>query len=521
MSTNTIAGNAVGSLPASGLAVWRAHLAVLAVVLAALGLALSADVNSAVNVWWNYPAYSHCYLIIPISAWLIWEKRASLLSDTPAPSPAALAWAIPFAALWLVGRFASITEFRQYALVGLAEVFIIAILGWHIFRRISFACLYLFFLVPTGQYLIPPLQEITARFVEHGLTLFGVNFYRDGLIFDLVNGRYEIAEACAGLRFLVATVALGALFAHMMYRRPYKIAVFMLACFIVPVIGNGIRALLTVMVANYTDNRVAAGFDHIVYGWVFAVAIIFGVMYVGSRFRDPEADAPAPPGVLRGLHYPALLATALGALAILSLGPAAAALSDRQPYGVNPAALDSLASLPGWSHRDVADDWQVAFEPSALQLRTGYARDGAPSQPAVDIDIRYYVRKRGTASLMSARNHPWILSVWHPLEEHSLDRRMNGDAVPLHEAIVDFDGTRRLVWYTYWIDGRFTISSLLVRLLEFKAGISHGHSAVIALSTPINASDDAARARLQALLAAIPDLSGSLRKAGDSPAEPR
>ncbi len=108
-------------------------------------------------------------------------------------------------------------------------------------------------------------------------------------------GRYEIAEACAGLRFLIATVALGALFAHMMYRKPAKIALFMVACFGLPLVGNGLRALFTVTVANYTNNRVAAGIDHILYGWMFAVAIIFTLMYVGARFRDPDADAPPPP----------------------------------------------------------------------------------------------------------------------------------------------------------------------------------------------------------------------------------
>ncbi len=68
------------------------------------------------------------------------------------------------------------------------EVSILAILGRGIFTRISFACLYLFFLVPTGQYLIPPLQALTAKFVELGLNLFAIPYYRDGLVFELVNG---------------------------------------------------------------------------------------------------------------------------------------------------------------------------------------------------------------------------------------------------------------------------------------------------------------------------------------------
>ena len=87
MSSNAIAGDKIASLPASGVAVWKAHLAALAVILLALGAAMFADINAAWNVWWFYPAYSHCYLIIPISAWLIWEKRASVFADTPGRKP--------------------------------------------------------------------------------------------------------------------------------------------------------------------------------------------------------------------------------------------------------------------------------------------------------------------------------------------------------------------------------------------------------------------------------------------------
>ena len=87
--------------------------------------------------------------------------------------------------------------------------------------------------------------------------------------------------------------------------------------------------------------------------------------------------------------------------------------------------------------------------------------------------------------------------------------------------MVNYNEKRRLIWYTYWIDGRFATSPALVRLLEFKAGITHGHAAVIALSTPITSTPDDARARLRAALASLPDLPGALRKAGDAPAQSR
>ena len=483
---------------------WTVHLAALAVLIVAMGAIFFKDINAAVKVWWDYPAYSHCFLIIPISAWLIWERRHSLSSDRPACSPVALLGALPCLLLWFIGEFASITEFRQFSIIGLTEVFLVAILGWHIFRKISFACLYLFFLVPTGQYLIPPLQEITAKFVDVGLSFFGIPYFRDGLVFELVNGRYEIAEACAGLRFLVATVALGVLFAHLVYRKKAKIILFLAACCVVPIIGNGIRALATVMVANYTNNKVAAGFDHIVYGWMFAVAIIFFLLFVGSIFRDPDAyiEVDDRPVTAKRPGYLALAGTLAGALIIMSIAPALANFLGHKPPPIDRVALGRLTAIPGWHTQSVAGDWQIEFNPGDGQLATSVSPNGAASAGSIDVDVHYYVRDRGSASLLAERNHSWQ-DIWHPIERLSVHQAINGLNIPFDETIISAGDLRRLVWTTYWIDGRFTTSRLMIRLLEFQSGISRGHSAVVAFSTPITTSSQDARQRLGILVASL------------------
>jgi exosortase A len=520
VTTDAIAAADTVGRSATRTEIWKVHLAVLGALLVLLAGLFFADVKAAAEVWWYYPAYSHCFLIIPIAAWLIWERRATLISDTPAAMPWVLVGALPCLLLWLAGAFGSVTEFRQFAIIGLAEIFCVAVLGWHIFRKISFACLYLFFLVPTGQYLIPPLQQVTAKFVEVGLGMLSIPFFREGLVFDLVNGHYEIAEACAGLRFLIATIALGVLFAHMMYRKPWKIAVFLLACLIVPVIGNGLRALFTVAVANYTDNRVAAGIDHILYGWAFAVAILFAVMYVGARFKDAEADRPPPSGLDRPARYPLLVISALFALAIVSVGPATAYYADR-PSGAGQAALDDLVTPPGWQGRSADGDWESVFDPAAARtLAAVQPKKGGFAAP-VDIDIHYYIRKRGAPSLMSERNHAWDVETWHIIARRSTTARLDGAPRPLEEALIASRDLKRLVWTTYWVDGHFSIAPLTVRMLEFRGALTHGHSAAIVLSTPVTSSENDARSRLAALLGAFPNLSESLRKVGDVPAETR
>jgi EpsI family protein len=384
-----------------------------------------------------------------------------------------------------------------------------------VFRKIAFACLYLVFLVPTGQYLIPALQDITAKFVEVGLNALSIPFYREGTVFDLVNGRYEIAEACAGLRFLVATVALGVLYAHLTFRKARKIAIFLAACFVVPVAGNGIRALVTVMVANYTNNRVAVGFDHIVYGWVFAVAIIMLLLYVGSKYADPEPQQQAAPAPAGKSARPRALAGALGGTAVtLGLLLAISQYAAADTGAVDAAALDAALAGPGWTQTTPSADWHVTFSTAsgAITRSLVAAGNGAP----VDVDIHYYDRGARSSSMLASLNFAWQEDTWHAVAQQILQEHSGELTLPVKENTIVAGNDRRLVWTSYWIDGAFTTSSPLVRLLEFRAGVMHGHSAILVLSTPIDGTETEARARLRAFLNSRANLAAGLVRAGAS-----
>jgi hypothetical protein len=84
----------------------------------------------------------------------------------------------------------------------------------------------------------------------------------------------------------------------------------------VPIIANGLRAFGIIMLAHLTDNRLAAGADHIVYGWGFFVAVTLFLIWVGLKFRDKiDGEIPAPetasPAAPRRVGVAAALATVL------------------------------------------------------------------------------------------------------------------------------------------------------------------------------------------------------------------
>src|SRR5258708_15215096 len=278
-----------------GSSAWLVALASLAVVsIAVLGFYLSAAAD-AVAVWYNSRAYNHGFLVLPIVLYLIFERRRTLDAVTPTPFPLALLLLLPSGAIWLIAKLVGIVEGQQLMLIVSLQALLLAVLGRRIYHVLRFPFLYLFFLVPTGDFLVPYLQDFTASFVVTGLRLSTVPVYSDGFLIAIPNSSFYVAEACAWLRFLIAMIALGFLFADVTFRSMPRKICFVALCVVVPVIANGIRAYGIVLIAYLTNDQLAIDTDHLLYGWLFFALVMVALIVIGTRFRHggPERDRPA------------------------------------------------------------------------------------------------------------------------------------------------------------------------------------------------------------------------------------
>lgn len=99
-----------------------------------------------------------------------------------------------------------------------------------------------------------------------------------------------MAEACSGVKFLIAMVTLGVLVCFTRFASWQRRALFMALCVIVPILANGVRAWATIYVAQFIGAERATGFDHIIYGWVFFAIITAGLLGAAWRYfeREPE-----------------------------------------------------------------------------------------------------------------------------------------------------------------------------------------------------------------------------------------
>jgi len=270
---------------------WRPAVILIGIAALAFGIVFQRDVSGAVQVWIGSTAYNHCFLIVPLVGYLLWERRAVIASVSPSPTLWPLVLMPLLSALWLIAAILDIQEARQLLLVAMFDVALFVALGPRVFWQLLAPFLFLFFLVPSGAFLVPTLQKITAQISLSGLELLHIPVFSDGFMIEIPEGAFEIAEACAGLRFLIASIVFGCFFAIVMYRSVIRRAVFIALSVVVPIVANGLRALGIIVLAHIEGSPAAVEADHVLYGWLFFTLVIIILIAIGMTFAQKLTGA--------------------------------------------------------------------------------------------------------------------------------------------------------------------------------------------------------------------------------------
>ncbi len=272
---------------------WQRSLQYLGAAWAGLFLLFWRDAADMGAIWWNSSTFNHCMLIPPILVWLVVQRRELLAELKPQPWTPALLYVAVGAGGWLVGDAAGLAVARQLGLIIMLQGAVATSLGPNVTRGLLFPLFYMFFLVPIGEEAVPALQTLTAKMCMVLLGWTGIPAHINGIFITTPAGLFRVAEACSGVKFLIAMVAYGALVANLCFKSwPRRIA-FLAVCVVVPILANGLRAFGTIYIAHHQGIEFAASFDHVFYGWIFFGIVIALVMGVSWRFFDKRADEPA------------------------------------------------------------------------------------------------------------------------------------------------------------------------------------------------------------------------------------
>lgn len=457
-------------------AVWRSALLRLGITCAIILALFWRDAADMAAIWWNSSTFNHCLLILPILWWLVDQRKEALAQIAPQSWTPALLWTGAGALGWLLGDAAGVALARHAGLVMMLQGAVATLLGPNVVRGLLFPLSYSLFLIPFGEEFVPALQTITAEMCMWLLGLSGIPAHIEGIYISTPTALFRVAEACSGVKFLVAMVALGALVANLCFKSWGRRAAFMAACVVIPVIANGLRAFGTIYIAHHGNTDFAASFDHVFYGWIFFGIVIALVIAAGWPFFDKAADAqPVDPAKLQGaVRFPLGVKVALPALLAIAAVPFAWSTLIAASASPVPPQI-ALPEIPGWQSVDYTPQvqWKPHFAKASHELLGRYRNEAGQE---ADLYIVVYDRQSegrelvgyGQGAVGPDSAWSWIESCASPTQGRC--ERISADGKALRE-VVSY----------YRVGGITSGSGSAIKLATLKARLLGGNQQAVAV----------------------------------------
>jgi len=440
-------------------------------------------------VWFQSPTYNHCFLILPLSWFLIWQRRYRVGRLRFEPNFWAVLALPGLTLLWLLSAAMGVLEVQQLVVLTILQAALLTVLGSGVYRKFAAPFLYLYFLVPSGAILIPFLQVFTARFAVAGLHLLGIPVFSTGAIIQIPAGTFAVAEACAGLRFLIAAVAFGTFFAILNFESWWRRGLFIALSIGVPILANGLRALGLIAAAEWVGSASAAMADHILYGWIFFSLVLMALILIGQAFSDRREPQPAASAGSEAMQRPAfaprpMLVASAVCLVVTALGPltfnawrisGSAFLPNRPPQVQRP-----------WIRALAPADWHPIIVSPDRVFADAYAN----GQVRVDRFIAVYGGADADRNLIRSQNRDADERTW-TFNSAQLGRLDFGQRnVPVKISRWFRGGHSRTIWSFLLVNGTPVASAIDAKLSQVKNLLRGAHCASAYLALSLEDAED-------------------------------
>lgn len=454
----------------------------------------SSTLKTMVRAWWDTGTYQYAFLIFPIVIWLVWNQRRGTATQPLTPTAWAVAGLSVASLLWFLGALVSVNVVQHFSIIAMLPCLVLACYGRQVAKSLMFPLGYLFFAVPWGNFLVDPLRTVTARISVRLLQLSGATVFLNGHLIEVPVGSFEVADACSGIKFFIATTALGTLYAYLFYRSWRRRLIFILAALVVPIIANGLRVYFTILIGQTFGMHYATGTDHMIFGWQFFGSVLVLLFLVGWYWRqEPVSPASAATPPIRAVLRSEILVAMIAAFTGLLIGPLGAVV-------MAPGAPRTVTAQH-WSAKSLdRDNATVSVGVQGTSVGTRFARADAYLQATYrqgDLPVSVYIAQyhgvpQHGHEVLDFGNRIYAKR-WRVVAQKT--RVVHGRSLKQLEL---HHGSRRiLVWYWYQVGEGTATNPVEVKLLQLWERIdgSSLRAAVICLSSPVTEGSSAAAKR--------------------------
>jgi len=272
------------------------------------------EIEGTVSRWLTDSSWSHGFLIPLFSLYFVNQKREDILNLRSRPNYLGLVFLIfgilfyPFNIVHL--QYGYLRSIDMIATLGAIVLFLG---GWHLVKHTWLPIAYLVFAVPLPERyyreLTIPMRQWAAT-VAGGLLDMVPNLEAtaNGVVIDVfykgksLDPGLDVAEACSGMRLLMAFLALGVAMAYLHYRPLWQRIILLAATVPIAILCNIVRVTVTGFVYVLIHPRYAQGIYHDMLGLAMLPLAfgLYGVLawFMSSLFID-ESEMAADDIVVR------------------------------------------------------------------------------------------------------------------------------------------------------------------------------------------------------------------------------
>jgi exosortase A len=485
----SIFGRHIAAPELSSLGRQPAVLAVMVTIVAIL-IVYAETAATIVSIWMRSETFAHGFIVVPIVGWLMWQRRAEVQAAVAKPFLPGLALVLLGGMAWVAATLSDVQAGRQFALVFMIESAILTIVGPAVVWAIAFPLAFLWFAVPFGEFMIPTMIDWTADFTVAALRASGIPVYREANHFVIPSGSWSVVEACSGVRYLIASTMVGALYASLSFTSARRKALFIAAAILVPIVANWMRAYGIVMLGHLSGNKIAVGVDHLIYGWLFFGIVMAALFSLGALFREPHAPRKAvelkPVGTAAVSPSRFFIVAGFATIAAAAWQPLPSSVERSHPD--RPVELPALQPVGVWRAAPAPfTDWKPQFVGQVAELQQDF--DAAGHSAAVY--IAFYRNQREGRELVMSRNALVTKAnrSWRVLESRIETVQWNGRATDARRVLIaNRDGTEIAVYQLYWIGGSLTASDWVAKVLSTLSKLrgAGDDSALLVFAAPDN-----------------------------------
>lgn len=272
---HSVGGASVAALSQGRLGIDPVIATLVVLGFAALYLPTYADMAQRI---WPTDEQGHGPIILAVSAWLMFAKRAELAA---LPAEPRMAWGLSVlvlgVAMYVLGRSQNMMVLEASSQIVVLVALLLGFKGVPALRLMWFPLFFLLFMVPLPgsvvAFVTAPLKSAVSTVAGNLLYWMGYPVARSGVILSVGPYQLLVADACAGLNSMFTLEALGLLYLNLV-RSTSAVRNVALAILIIPIafIANIVRVMILVLVTYHFGDEAGQGFVH-----SFAGMVLFGV----------------------------------------------------------------------------------------------------------------------------------------------------------------------------------------------------------------------------------------------------